>query len=199
MDQKKEILFLARYRDHVDHYEYLGVAPTDDRKEIRKAYFEFSRRFHPDTVFRKNAGVFGEQIESIFKRGTEIYELLTSNPEFRNYYFEGVNERNAIEAEKRADDLAARKKARIGRLKKQSAGRKESIKERLRKNSEARRTENRTRTVANRVDRAKSFYDEGMVQFEGERYVAATNSLRLAVNYDPNNQEYVSALALSER
>ena len=49
-----------------------------------------------------------------------------------------------------------------------------------------------------RVDKAKQFYDEGMSHFENESFIAATNTLRLAVNYDPNNADYVSALTMSE-
>ena len=37
-----------------------------DKKQIRTAYFAFSRSFHPDTMFRKELGSFKPKMVSVF-------------------------------------------------------------------------------------------------------------------------------------
>ena len=61
----------------VSHYEVLGVAREAEAAAIRTAYFEQSKAFHPDTVFRKNVGPYRARMEAIFKRLTESYEVLS--------------------------------------------------------------------------------------------------------------------------
>lgn len=57
-------------------YELLGVANGADKKEIRAAYFELSKAFHPDVFFGQNLGAYRARIESVFQRLTEAYEVL---------------------------------------------------------------------------------------------------------------------------
>lgn len=59
-----------------DHYALLGVAPTADRAEIRTAYFELARVFHPDSQFGKELGGFKLKMEIVFRRLAEAYEVL---------------------------------------------------------------------------------------------------------------------------
>ncbi len=198
VELKKEILFLYENLGRVDHFELLGVAPTNERKELRASFFEFSRRFHPDTVFRRDVGPYKLCIEQIFKRGSDVYEMLSTNHAFRECYCRAVTARNRLIDEEASKERAARKKASLGRLKANAAGRKEQLRERLKKNTEARSAGNQTKTVGVRIDKAKQFYDEGMTHFENESFMAATNALRLAVNYDPKNEQYGGALALAE-
>lgn len=62
--------------DLLNHYELLGVSQKASRQEIRGAYFELSKAFHPDTAFRKKVGTYRSKMEAIFKRLTEAYEVL---------------------------------------------------------------------------------------------------------------------------
>src|SRR5262249_3120693 len=47
-----------------------------DKKAVRAAYFELSRTFHPDTMFRKNLGSYKQKMEAVFRKLTEAYETL---------------------------------------------------------------------------------------------------------------------------
>lgn len=58
------------------HYELLGVAPNAGRAEIRAAYFELARVFHPDSLFGKELGSFKLKMEIVFRRLAEAYEVL---------------------------------------------------------------------------------------------------------------------------
>jgi curved DNA-binding protein CbpA len=58
------------------HYEVLGLQPDADKAAIRHSYFTLSKRFHPDSYFGKNLGTFKSQMEAIFTRLTDAYEVL---------------------------------------------------------------------------------------------------------------------------
>lgn len=195
---KKEAVFLHACIGQIDHFEFFNIEPTDDRKAIRKAYFEFSRRFHPDTVFRKNVGPFEDLIAVIFKHGTEAYELLSSNAVFRERYVNAISARDKLAEEAAATRRVKQEKARLGRMRKQTSGRKDALRARLQQNTAARSAVSRDKTVSSRISKAKQLYLEGMAHYENESYISAANSLRLASSYDPKNNEYSAALALAE-
>ena len=58
-------------------YEQLGVSETADKAEIRAAYFELSKAFHPDAYFGRELGPYREKTEAVFQRLTEAYETLS--------------------------------------------------------------------------------------------------------------------------
>ena len=82
---RRTVLGMHRKLDQLDHYALLGVAPTVDRKALKRAYFELAARFHPDRYFRKKLGSFKTRMELIFGRVTQAHEVLT-RPERRAEY-----------------------------------------------------------------------------------------------------------------
>jgi tetratricopeptide (TPR) repeat protein len=84
-DRKKEILSLERALDGLNHFELLGLRPGAAAVEVKKAYHEASRRYHPDRYFQKNLGSFRARVERIFKRLHDSYAVL-SDPERRAEY-----------------------------------------------------------------------------------------------------------------
>ncbi|MGB5524440.1 MAG: DnaJ domain-containing protein, partial [Polyangiales bacterium] len=62
--------------DRLNHYELLGVATDAERSEIRKAYFALSKTFHPDSYYGKRLGSFKGQMEVIFRKVTDAYEVI---------------------------------------------------------------------------------------------------------------------------
>lgn len=76
LDRRKRIDDLYVALDLLDHYDVLGIGRRAVKNEVRSAYFELSKAFHPDTVFRKNVGNYRQKMEHIFKRLTEAYEVL---------------------------------------------------------------------------------------------------------------------------
>ena len=53
------------------HYDTLGVASNASTKEIKKAYFELSKRFHPDSASGGHERRFREVVEAYSVLGNE--------------------------------------------------------------------------------------------------------------------------------
>jgi curved DNA-binding protein CbpA len=88
-DLKKRILFLFANLNRLSHYRMLGVPASATSAEIRKAFLERSKEFHPDTYFRKRLGSYLDRIEAIFRRIREANDVLTDDARRAKYDREG--------------------------------------------------------------------------------------------------------------
>lgn len=199
LSQRQEVLFLKDHGEHLDHYEFFGIEPTPEKKVLKKAYFLFSRQFHPDSFFRKETGPFGEWIVELYKFGTDVHDALQSDEGLRLTYFQVIAARNAafrksLEAEraerKRVKDEEAARRAEIRR--ERTAQRKEALASRLENRKRTRRSRAKD-PVQERLERAQRFYAEGMEQYQSGSFLAAANSLKLALSFDPKNEAYAKA------
>ncbi|MHB8872966.1 MAG: J domain-containing protein [Myxococcaceae bacterium] len=83
--RKKEILDLERVMDGLNHFEVFGLRPGAAPADVKKAFYEASRRYHPDRYFGKNLGSFRARIERIFRRLSEAHQVLTDLPRREAY------------------------------------------------------------------------------------------------------------------
>jgi curved DNA-binding protein CbpA len=63
--------------ENSNYYQLLGVDPRTDKKDIRNAYFDLSKKLHPDSYFGKNLGKYRTLMEEVFAKLTEAYETLS--------------------------------------------------------------------------------------------------------------------------
>jgi curved DNA-binding protein CbpA len=84
-ERKKEILDLERALERLDAFELLGLRPGATAEEAKKAWYDASRRYHPDRYFGKNVGSFRARIDRIYKRLTEAYNTLSDPPKRAAY------------------------------------------------------------------------------------------------------------------
>ncbi len=202
IDQRRDVLFHYHNADNLDHFELLGIEPTDDRKKLRLGYFAFSKRFHPDAYFRRDTGQFGARLSHVFKLGTEIHDRLQGDDKLREAYARVVLARNAraselLEAERvRQAAERVRQAAELATHQQVSA---DANKAELQARLEATRNARRSRTDANpmaaRLDKGEQYYLDGMKLYQQEKFLQAASTLQLALTFDPKNETYRQAFA----
>jgi len=75
--EKQEIERLYTLSQAGDPYALLGVVRQADKNTIRRAYYDLSRRLHPDRFFRRAVGDLSSRLEAAFVGVNEAYALLT--------------------------------------------------------------------------------------------------------------------------
>ncbi len=83
--RKEEILALDAKVASNNLFEFLGVPSGASADEVRAAFREASRKFHPDKYYGKNLGSFRGKLDRIFKRLVEANQTL-SDPQKREVY-----------------------------------------------------------------------------------------------------------------
>jgi hypothetical protein len=76
-DERRRILSMHRRTRGGDLLAILGVVDRTDKKAIKRAYFAFSKDFHPDRFYGRQTGTFAERVSEIFEAMSQAYELLT--------------------------------------------------------------------------------------------------------------------------
>lgn len=80
--RKQEILALEAKISSTNHFEVLGVDAGASTDDVRAAFRELSRKFHPDRYYGKNLGSFRQRLDRIFQRLVEANQTL-SDPDRR--------------------------------------------------------------------------------------------------------------------
>lgn len=68
--------FLTRVEAAITHYEVLGVSDDAPASDIKTAYYDIARRYHPDRFRRDNDESLHTRLEALFARITQAYETL---------------------------------------------------------------------------------------------------------------------------
>jgi curved DNA-binding protein CbpA len=181
------------------YFEILDVESDADAKEIKRAYFRLSKVFHPDRYFRRNLGDYRPRLDRIFRKLVEAYELLTDpmtraeiertmgsmlrRPAPDSAQSPPAPGEPSAPAGKQADSQVER------RLPPRKLNRRETL-ERLRRHF--RLPEN---IMAERRMKADEFFQSAMLAARRERWNEAAPSLRLAIAFDPWNDEYRTRFA----
>jgi tetratricopeptide (TPR) repeat protein len=113
-ERRKQVLDLFYRLKDLDYYEALDIPYDADKKQVRSAYFAYSKSFHPDTMFRKNLGSYKAKMEGVFKALTEAYETL-SKKKSRDEYDAYLRSTKATQMAERALAMAARESAETAR------------------------------------------------------------------------------------
>jgi curved DNA-binding protein CbpA len=164
------------------YFELLDVPRDADTKQIKRAYFSLSKVYHPDRYFRANLGDYSVRLERIFRKLVEAYELL-SDPATRAEIERTMGVMPEPEPEPVAEageaDAAPKWKLPPRKLTKRQTL------ERLRRHFRI-----PPQILAERKLKASHFFDAAMVAARRERWQEAAPSLRLAIAFDPWNDEY---------
>jgi curved DNA-binding protein CbpA len=72
-------------RTGASYYEWFNLAPSADRRAIKKAYFELAAVIHPDRYFNKDVGDFREDLADLFRLATEGQDVLSDRERRAQY------------------------------------------------------------------------------------------------------------------
>jgi tetratricopeptide (TPR) repeat protein len=75
-ERRREILTAFSGLKTRNHYEVLGVPRGATEAEVKDAYFRLAKRFHPDAHHGESLGDLRDELEAVFIRLGEAYEVL---------------------------------------------------------------------------------------------------------------------------
>jgi curved DNA-binding protein CbpA len=169
LDRRKEILYVDAHLSTWTHFQTLGLpwnAPADD---VRVAYLEKAKTFHPDRYPGKRLGTYRVRLEKIFRRLTEARDTLQDEARRSDYLRKAAppDEFARVEVRRIENDMRA-----------------EERRSRLARNNPL---VARVAKVTQMVNRGRRLMDEG-------RFAQAANDFCMAASLDPRNAE-IRALA----
>ncbi len=189
-----------------DHYEILGITEDADRSDVQRAFYELSRKWHPDRYFRQELGIYQERIELLFVAITEAYRTLSNDAARFTYDME--LEKKPAKARRRARlaraqaptadtpdgtpaaDPTPTRRARPSATRRSDARRKRAI--------EAAKSQMRDE-IRGRRRRAAKLFQEGQAAIEAGNIIKAASALGMACTYDPKNAEYAKLAATAKK
>lgn len=111
----EEVLKLSKEKDKMNFYEILGVKEDATQEDIRKAYFEAAKKYHPDK-FSSYPEFFEYRLklEDFFATINQAYQILSSKEERKKYDLELKGEvKKEFDPKERARELIAEAKKAI--------------------------------------------------------------------------------------
>jgi curved DNA-binding protein CbpA len=181
-------------------YELLGIDPAADTKAIQAAYYDLSRKWHPDRFFRREMGLHGEQLEVVFATITKAYKTLTNDAKRIDYDKEmrekgllkegvdgathrirssgGPSFQTTLHEDGDAGNRvrARRERPKVGSMHKDKIRR--AARERVKKD------------LGDKKKKAREYWQAGLQELADGQPTKAASSIHLALQYDPENEEY---------
>ncbi len=85
MKLRAEIDTLLDELDEINHYEVLGLDADAGPTDIKKAYFQAAKKYHPDALARMGLNDIRDRAARVFARIAEAYEILSDTDKKRSY------------------------------------------------------------------------------------------------------------------
>lgn len=76
--EKRRIIAFARLVRERRYLDLLGVQATASKRELKRAYYELSKEFHPDRYYGKRLGSFAGLLEVIFEAAAGAVKALSA-------------------------------------------------------------------------------------------------------------------------
>jgi tetratricopeptide (TPR) repeat protein len=191
LDLQRRILDFEAQLDRPYH-ALLGVPADADLRTIKRAFFALSKEYHPDRYFRRRIGSYGPRLERIFKRIALAYELL-ADPAARAE----IEQQPMPQAPEPAPAASSPEPAgpsaapTAGSARPPRRSRRRETLDRLRRHFRI-----PAEVLAERRFKAGRLRDAARVAAARESWSEAASAIRLAIAFDPWNDEYKEAFAV---
>jgi curved DNA-binding protein CbpA len=198
LERQRQVLGLSDKLDTLNHFEILGITPTNKVSDIKRAYHKLSRSLHPDAYYGKEIGPFQEILQELFEKAKDSHDLLISS-EKRDAYVErllDIERQKLATAEKKSRDREARKEQ-AKMLERQKIEAEKAREHAAYLEERARRDAARKRKMSSRLMgrearevKANEHYEAGLAAVEEDNYGAAAGLFRLSMDLVPENAAY---------
>ncbi|TKJ31694.1 hypothetical protein CEE39_06895 [bacterium (candidate division B38) B3_B38] len=71
--------------DGADHFQMLGISQKASAVEVKKAYFEVAKLYHPDRLATHNLTELRAQVERIFASMSAAFAVLNDDKKRKDY------------------------------------------------------------------------------------------------------------------
>jgi curved DNA-binding protein CbpA len=202
---REDVVRKLHFSTSADYYDLLGLTRHASSAEIKAAYYDLAKKYHPDRYHQHDVGDLRSKLEALFASFTQAYDTL-SQPAQRAAYDERIRRgsgsiaQGAPKATPLAGSAPAVNKPSVpdvtptGDLK-QSNGQHASFDSPLKPQSESAVAEAIPGPPAGGpqippAQKAEHFYQQGRARFERKEYHAAVHLLREAIKLDPSRAAY---------
>ncbi|HEU4381929.1 MAG TPA: DnaJ domain-containing protein [Anaeromyxobacteraceae bacterium] len=173
-EQRKQILYAHGNLASWTHWQLLGVPWNAAADQVREAYRERVKVFHPDRYPGRRLGSYRARLEQIFRKLTDARDLLTVEARRTAYARETASPEDFARLETRKLESEERARERRARLA-------------------------RTNPLFHRVSQAADLMKRGREHLEAGRYAQAANDLMTASSLDPRSAEAKELAAEARR
>lgn len=92
--------YLKQIEDAATHYEMFSVGPSATIREIKRKYFTFAKKFHPDLYYKKVDKDHHKKIQNAFTEIARAYDVLKDDDARELYDFKLRKVIEAVQAQK---------------------------------------------------------------------------------------------------
>ncbi|MBS2029404.1 MAG: DnaJ domain-containing protein [Deltaproteobacteria bacterium] len=166
-----EVETTAAQLPELDYFQVLLLQATASTAEIKRAYHQRSRAYHPDRFFRLEDAGFRENVDKIYKRINEAYVVLRDDQKRAKYVKD-------ISGDKRAEKLRFTEESEVEAKR---AAQKEKEEE------------------VGKTPQGRKVFEQGMKDLAANKFVDAHRNFKMAVMYEPGNAKYKEKMLEAEK
>lgn len=183
-------------------YELFSLPDGADARSVKREYRQLAMKFHPDKFFRKEIGGYRQRIDECWKQIQEAYEKLTE-PESKAAYDADILSRPAAPRpapSPASPPSAAPVKPWMAPPPPPSGGQSdggsspaplpEVPNPEPRPKFESAFERKIRQEVREAVEKSMRHFEQAQLDFKEKKYVAADSNIKLALQFDPKNEEY---------
>jgi len=194
-----EIREFARVLVDLDYYAVLGVERDADADQVRGAFFERSKQYHPDRYFTRKLGPYEGLLHEIYKRIVVANDVLR-DPKLRSAYDQTLSPAPAVSPASSRPAEAPPQPRQERAAETPAAGRRgppagSSLRERKGLRSRRSILGGLERQLESGRRKARRHIQEAREQMHAGDWLRAASLARLAVAYDPREKNHHDVLA----